>query len=348
MKKSVIKFFIRLAIYFAVVAAVIVTCIFTALSPAKYYEYNDDSWDNIVPYQVLEEGSPYNIVLDQHSHTLYSDGQLTVRQNVLWHIAMGYNVVFITDHNNIDNQEDIAALKEEFADTILIMQGMEWTTKRIHLNFLGISEWDFDRFPIVSDPTDQNIIDTIAEVHRQGGVVTVNHYVWSTDKTKPSRQQFLDWGADYIEIVNSDCYVNDYYDAESIAFCEANGLGQITGTDMHAPNYLQVSGNVHGWTLMTTDTFTEEAVMAQLRERNTTVLHSAPGAPSLGDYPDKPGYEIMIAAGKYFKYIYSGNSNVDYHRIGIVALYVIAIFAMTELCRLFYIGLMKVLKLNNL
>ena len=84
------KFFvglgIRFAIYAVVVAVIILVSVFTYLNAKKYYNYSNNSWDNVIPYKVLPEGSSYNIVLDQHSHTTYSDGILTPRQNVLWHI----------------------------------------------------------------------------------------------------------------------------------------------------------------------------------------------------------------------------------------------------------------------
>lgn len=346
--KPYVKLSIRFAIYAVVVTVIILVSVFSYLDSRKYYDYNDNSWDNVIPYKILEEGSPYNIVLDQHSHTLYSDGILTPRQNVLWHIAMGYNAMFITDHNTLDHKEDVDALKEEFKETILVMLGMEWTTNRIHLNFLGLTEWDFDQFPINrKNPSDLEIQSAIAEAHRQGAVVVANHYIWSTGRNKPTRQQLMDWGVDYFEIVNCDCNLNDYYDIEGIAFCEANGLGQITGTDMHYPNFLQVNGNVHGWTLITADEFTEEAVMEQLRLRNTTVLHSEYGLPSLGEYPMKSGYKMakpFIEIGRYFRGIYTGGGKLDWAVIGIVAFYLVSLFAIIELCGLCYSFIAKKLK----
>lgn len=136
------KYFVKMAIRFVVFAAIIGIIVAISipayLNSRNYYVYSDASWDNVTPYKILEEGSPYNIVLDQHSHTEYSDGGMTPRQNVLWHIAMGHNAMFLTDHNTLDNINEVVALQEEFKDTILIMPGMEWSTSRIHLNLLGI------------------------------------------------------------------------------------------------------------------------------------------------------------------------------------------------------------------
>lgn len=348
------KRFIKLTVRFALFAAVVGSIVAVSLSAyggkKKYYVYSDNAWEGIPAYQIIEEGSPYNIVLDQHSHTLHSDGTLTVRQNVLWHIAMGYNAMFLTDHNTLDNKTEADALREEFKDEILIMQGMEWSTDRIHLNFLGIGEWDFDAFPINKKATDAEIKAAIDEAHRLGGLVTLNHFLWSTNKDRPTRQQFFEWGIDYIEVVNSDCYKTEFYDAESIAFCQEKGIGQITGTDMHLPNYINANNRIHGWTLLTAAEFSQESVMQQLREKNTTILYSAEGTPLLGEFPTKTGYKMalpFIKIGQHLKAIYIGQGNVDYAAIGLVSLYCILLFVVGEGGRLLYLLLTKRLRKNK-
>ena len=68
----------------------------------KQNKYTDDLWKNVPIYDPLGcEKSKFNVVFDHHSHTIYSDGTLTVRQNVEWHKVMGYNALAITDHNTI-------------------------------------------------------------------------------------------------------------------------------------------------------------------------------------------------------------------------------------------------------
>ena len=64
--------------------------------------YSDLDWKNIEPHTIPDyDKSAYNVIYDHHSHTYYSDGALTIRQNIEWHIAMGYNALTITDHNNM-------------------------------------------------------------------------------------------------------------------------------------------------------------------------------------------------------------------------------------------------------
>ncbi len=239
--------------------------------------YYDNDWKGIVPH--IPPGydkAKYNVVFDQHSHTIFSDGALTIQQNVEWHIAMGYNALAITDHNNMRHLEKIDKVREVYAmRDIIILSGIEWTSRRIHLNFLGVSKWNTK----ISRTKDDDIIEAIENAHDQGGVVICNHIPWSlyefNMKTHPSRETLFDWGVDYIEIVNDDCKPENVFDKESYDFCMKykGKIGMITGTDMHSPDNL-ASGGVHGWTLMNIKEFTEEALMEELRRKHTDIIYS--------------------------------------------------------------------------
>ncbi|MFW9950350.1 MAG: PHP domain-containing protein [Candidatus Thorarchaeota archaeon] len=241
-------------------------------------KYSDDNWKDVIP--IVPPGyekSKHNIIFDQHSHTNYSDGSLTIKQNIEWHIAMGYNALAITDHNNMRHLEKVKDIKKQyFQKGILILSGIEYTTIRFHFNFLGISKWN-ERIPY--KPKDEKIIKCINKVHDEGGIVICNHIPWSLYEEKyknhPSREKLIEWGVDFIEIVNDDCKPENVYDQESYDFCiHHNGeIGMITGTDMHSPNRL-ASGGVHGWTLLNLKELTEEALLEQLRNKNTEIIYS--------------------------------------------------------------------------
>ena len=241
-------------------------------------KYSDNDWKDIVSH--IPPGydkKQYNIVFDHHSHTIFSDGALTIKQNVEWHIAMGYNALAITDHNNMRHLEKIDKVREEYLEkNIIILSGIEWTTRRIHLNFLGVTNWETK---ISYRVKDDDIIKAINHAHEQGGIVVCNHIPWSlyefNMKTHPTREALLDWGIDYIEIINDDCLPENVYDQESYEFClQHNGrIGMITGTDMHSPDGL-ASGGVHGWTCLNLKEYTEEALMEELRKRRTHILYS--------------------------------------------------------------------------
>jgi predicted metal-dependent phosphoesterase TrpH len=240
--------------------------------------YTDDYWNGVIPLTPPGyDSSKYNVVFDHHSHTHFSDGVLSIKQNVEWHIAMGYNAIAITDHNNMRHLDKLKEVKEEYIQKgILILSGIEWTTIRLHLNFVGIPKWN-ERIPY--KPKDEKIIEVINKVHDQGGIVVCNHIPWSVYeegyKNHPTRENLLGWGVDYIEIVNDDCKPENVFDKESYNFCIKNNreIGMITGTDMHSPESL-ASGGVHGWTLLNLMEITEEALMEELREKRTCILYS--------------------------------------------------------------------------
>ena len=165
----------HLLVYFIIVGSVMAFSVIMAKFGPAERRYYDDSWKDLEPF-VPETNITYNILFDQHSHTKYSDGKLTIRQSIEWHIALGFNAFAITDHNTLKNSEEITELALEYKDEIIILQGMEWTTKRVHLNFLGICEWNL-KIPI--KPTNEEIIEAIEEAHSQGGVVTANHLPYS-------------------------------------------------------------------------------------------------------------------------------------------------------------------------
>lgn len=284
-KSSVLRFFSRFFIYVLFVGLIITTSVL--YNVFKSPGYTDSSWDNVTPYDVPGNLNGNNVVFDQHSHTIHSDGDLTMRQNILWHQSMGYNACVITDHNTMDHKSDVESLSTEFAGDFVVILGLEWTTDRIHMNFLGLNDWNFDNFPVPDEPTDQEIQDAINEAHNQGAVVTVNHIPWSLYQSKmenhPSRHQLLDWGVDFIEIVNDDSAIENVYDYDSLDWCNDTGFGMITGTDMHEPDHME-SGAIHGYTLLNATSFTTEGIMAQLRDHNTTIVYNRDGYDDIGDY----------------------------------------------------------------
>ena len=326
-KKGILKFVTRFFIFIFIVAFIITGSILVHEFGPSQKLYSDDNWANLTPYDAPHVNiSQYNVVLDQHSHTLFSDGVLTVKQNIEWHISMGFNAIVITDHNTVANKADIDSLKADYlAEGIIIIQGIEWTTGRIHMNILGVTEWNL---PIPSNPTDAEIQAAITEAHRQNAVATVDHIPWSLNvagmTTHPTRDQLRNWGIDYIEVVNEDTYDN-----ESNTYCDTWGIGKITGTDMHSPS------KVHGWTLINVTSFTEAQVMTALRNKQTTIVYNDTGLADRGTYADNPFYSILRPISEFggiFVSLWMG-TGLDW--VGVIAYlsYILAIFGLLEVYR---------------
>ncbi|NHJ85299.1 MAG: PHP domain-containing protein [Asgard group archaeon] len=327
------KYLKRLGIRFG--ALVLIHIVFFTLTGAisytesYLYKFTNDSFDWAYTPEYNE--TEFNIIFDQHSHTKYSDGVLTFEQNILWHLAHGFNAMALTDHNRIPDPVELANLAATYAGRILLLSGEEWTTNRIHLNLLGISEF----VPIPSsNPTNDEIQEAIDATHTQGGVVVVNHIPWSTILSDPlrmpdhpSRVELLAWGVDYIELVNENVY-----DYESDPWCnDTNGFGNITGTDMHHPM------NVYGWTFMKTSSFTTAAVMEQLVARNNTILYDEVGSTDHAIGTKKALLvllEPMIEIGEYFLDLNAAGINlVNWSGVGIGFAYCCIIFGSVEVIR---------------
>lgn len=181
--------------------------------------------------------------LDTHAHTLASDGVLSPEQLILWHIANGYDAFVLTDHNTDKNNKPIVELQDKYPE-IVIIPGFEWTTLRIHLNFLGIMEWS-DKVPI--NPSDDQIREAIRKAKELGAIVQVDHISWTVDQpyhrsgrtTHPTREQLVEWGADGFEINNE----MRWYDPKTLHWLDnkrENGeldrpIYRSTGTDVHNP-----------------------------------------------------------------------------------------------------------------
>ena len=277
-------------------------------SPGEY-KYSDTDWDDF-SYSPNYNKTEWNILFDSHSHTYFSDGDLSPRQNLLWHISLGFNAMALTDHNTFEGIDEIRQIaRTEFNDTIKVLIGIEWTTDRCHLNFIlppDTLEEDYNQLISFSSytytPTDQEIQDIIDDVHSLGGIVIVNHYIWSEDycRDQPSRESFRDWGVDYFETINEG-----YYDNETYYFNLNNGLGQIAGTDMHEAE------PVYAYTTMNVTTFTEQAIFDELKAKRTGLLYDGIPSPYDVEHEVSLAYIMLypfIKLGEMFEGMYSSGS----------------------------------------
>ncbi len=247
------------------------------------------------------------VLLDQHSHTVYADGELTPRQNVQWHYAMGYNACVISDHRTVQGSIDARNYaRQTYNNTFKVLLGAEYSNDRIHMNIIGISDKFMQYFlahpPVSSGTSDADIQAFIQAAHENDGLVVVNHIIWSLNQgmDHPTREQLLAWGVDYIEVINDD----ENYDNESMQFCAANGIGQITGTDRHGPGF------VKSWTGINVTDFTEEAIFNELKSHRTALLYNASGSPYNFPGGDRnPAYIALLPfmyLGEMFERLWDG------------------------------------------
>ncbi len=323
----------RFGIYNLIIWIVIGISIPVNVAGPSTYKYTDNDWDDF-SYSPDYNETEWNILLDPHSHTFHSDGSLSPRQNLLWHISMGYNAMVLTDHNTYDGIDEIREIaRTEYNDTIKVLAGVEWTTARIHMNFIFpptvISEEYESVLTIksyIAKPTDQEIQNVIESVHSIGGLVSVNHYSSNRRLTDniPTREQLFDWGVDFFEIVNND----EYYE-ENHQFCINKSIGILASTDMHEPK------QVYSWTTLNTSEFSEQAIFNELKAKRTDYIYNSFGSSYSVEHKLNPAYIILfplIKIGEIFEDAYS--SDVPGTQIGILFIYIYGVFLLVESFRL--------------
>jgi hypothetical protein len=334
-KNDVARGFAHFFIFTFVVAAIVVAGIVAENNAPPMYSYSS-GFDSGNPYMPPEfNKTNYNILFDQHSHTTASDGDLTVEENLLWHISQGYNACVLTDHGTFENSyimRDLA--RNSYNDTIKILIGEEWSTDRIHMNFIlppNITPSELETIPDpIDNPTDQDIQDMINLIHGLNGLVIVDHFPWSIlaahMDTHPTRQQVINWGADFIEIVNGWDF-----DLPSYQLCEEQNVGLITGTDMHSPY------GVYGWTTINVSTYTEQAIFNELQARRTNIIYNQTGALYSSDTILNPNYlwlQPLISIGRAMKVYDLGNDEYDWTGITIALTFAYGFFIVAEVFRI--------------
>jgi hypothetical protein len=324
--------------YFIIIGPGIAECVLLRLMGSPRYHYRIEDWqephNQYHPIETASQlASERMILLDTHFHTKFSDGWLTVEEAVHWHLAMGFTAFFITDHNTMKGCENLESLQAKYKDQCLILPGIELDGPLGHFNLLGIQTWDGAKWGKPRDETSLRAI--INEVHRLGGVITVNHFPWSIGGKKPrfdpkvhiTMEQAAAWGIDLMEVANWD---DDISPIDTVAhqFCKNHSeIGPIVGTDVHAPD----KDRIYGWTVIKTADFTPNAVMKALRSHQTDVILREGGVayptthkPTLWFTLLKPLYMI----GDLFISLHRGGSvsNVDWKTVFLWILFIFNLF----------------------
>ncbi|KAG2174493.1 hypothetical protein INT44_006756 [Umbelopsis vinacea] len=253
----------------------------------------------------------YNVLLDGHSHSTYSDGRMSIRQLLDWHIANGYNAVIVSDHNTIEGGLEAEKLAlAEYNSSIVVIPAIEYSCCRLHMNLIGINQTVTIGPPV---PTDQDLQAVIKQVHDLGGIVIVNHIPWSNTTedgyevprlpNHPSLSDLKAWGVDGFEIINQGTF-----DYPTMQFCQENNLIQMTGTDVHYPN---VPANA--WTLLQAANYTKESILNEIKARRTSFLFDPTGT-NARSYPSENAAYWQLAPlttlGDYFNSFYSDSKGM--------------------------------------
>lgn len=104
---------------------------------------------------------------DLHSHTVHSDGQITVEDRVRGAVERGQDFLAITDHNTISHHRE----SDRWPEAITPIRGSEVTTFHGHINCFGLSEAIDWR----DDARGRGAASIVEQAHRQNALVSINH-----------------------------------------------------------------------------------------------------------------------------------------------------------------------------
>tara|TARA_R110002110_G_scaffold413729_1_gene641531 strand:+ start:7323 stop:10184 length:2862 start_codon:yes stop_codon:yes gene_type:complete len=159
---------------------------------------------------------PASVVVDLHTHTLYSDGALSPDQLVELALNNGCNALAITDHSDkggaagADQLRDIAGLRQQYTDLILlagIELNMPSYAGREHVNVITVPEHEGQLLRRLgnlaedygsTESEDANLIAAIGQ-YRDAGIPLVTLYNHASRKAA-SQEEILrnvrDWDPD--------------------------------------------------------------------------------------------------------------------------------------------------------
>jgi hypothetical protein len=326
-------FIVHLFVYIILCAILWIGSLAAFLLIPSSSSYKDGDWTGqFIPNYDQNDG---NVLFDPHSHTTQSSGVLTPEQNLQYHIAMGYNSCVITDklgkNGGWENSFEAQRIaRDKYNNTIKVLIGIEYGSNRGHLNIIlpPVNTSSISLLPYYgSNPTNEQLQDFIDQVHFYGGIVILDHLIYSYDvmPTHPSRQSFAEWGIDYIEIMNGGVF-----DYESYQFCLENNIGMIGTSGMHVPD----KDPLQGWTLINVEEFTEEVIFSQLKGKNTSLVYQAFPAPYQEIHNINYWYYIFlpfILFGRLLADYFPGGVTINYMGLIVLGFYSLLLFLVFEM-----------------
>jgi hypothetical protein len=170
---------------------------------------------------------------DIHTHTVGSDGVLTLEELAAQAQKHGLDFLAITDHNQMVSPAVLSRIPG-----ITLIPGVEWTHYRGHANFLGL-EKPYDE-PFFTN-TDEAMQARFTSAHERGALIVINH---PTDESCGFQFDLTQLPFDAIEIWNgpmreSNLRAVGLWHQMLVAGQRVPAVG---GSDYHRNNLFQILG----------------------------------------------------------------------------------------------------------
>ena len=165
------------------------------------------------------------LICDLHVHTNVSrDGESSVEEILKRAEEAGLDAIAITDHDSVDGAKRAMAC----ASNVIVIPGIEVSTKQGHLIVLGVTE-------VI--PSGLDVGETIAMAHDLGAVLILPHpfHMWRHGVARKKRAPML--LVDAVEVFNSRYIVGS---ANGKAGRMAKRLGKpcVGGSDAHNARFV--------------------------------------------------------------------------------------------------------------
>lgn len=191
------------------------------------------------------------LVCDLHIHSTASrDGESGVAEIIRAAGDRGLDVIAITDHDSVDGAKEAVSVPS----SVLVIPGIEVSTKHGHLLVLGVTE------PL---PGNLPIQDTISLARSRGGVVILPHpyHLWRHGAAR--KQKDVISLVDAVEVFNSR-YITGSANRKAARVARRMGKPMVAGSDAHNARYVG-----YGRTFIDAER-TIPSVLSAIREGKTT------------------------------------------------------------------------------
>lgn len=199
---------------------------------------------------------------DLHMHTEHSDGDQTTDQLVAYARQHGLRFLGLTEHNTVSHHR-------AFSSDVLLIPGLEVTTRRGHFNVWGAPRGHWLDFRSAIEPL-------FEEVRQLGGVLSVNH-PFATCKGCVWEYGF-DLPCDSMEVWNGPWDPTDELALENwlILLAQGRRLPMVGSSDSHKMSEPIGRPTLHVWA----EELSQEAILAGVRAGRSYAT-ATPDAPPL-------------------------------------------------------------------
>lgn len=165
------------------------------------------------------------LICDLHVHTNFSkDGESSVGDILKAAAAAGLDAIAITDHDSVDG----AKMALTYETSVLVIPGIEVTTKQGHLIVLGVTE-------VI--PAGLDVVDTVEIARKMGALLILPHpyHVWRHGVAR--RKKIGMSVVDAIETFNSR-YIVGSANLKAARIAKRMGKPCVAGSDAHHARFV--------------------------------------------------------------------------------------------------------------